>query len=212
MDLMTLNQLNQHLIFYARDALGPLGVMTGSYVLNQLLQGRLNQLGIRPRRLRGLWGIFVSPFLHASFDHLFFNAIPFYVLFTFLLAEGGWIQAVYVSLCIILFGGLMTWLLGRRAIHVGSSGWIMGMMGYILSECYLQRSLASWILGMLALYYLGSILLSLFPSEEHVSFEGHIFGFASGIMVSWKTFPSLYHLAYTLTPYLHHALQIPTSF
>ena len=86
---------------------------------------RLNILGIQPRRLLGLPGILFSPFLHADFNHLFFNSIPLLVLTDFILIEGA-PTYIHVSLTIILVSGFAVWCFGRRAIHIGASGLIMG--------------------------------------------------------------------------------------
>ena len=40
----------------------------------------LDQWGIRPRELSGLWGILFAPFLHGGFGHLLANTVPLIVL------------------------------------------------------------------------------------------------------------------------------------
>lgn len=44
--------------------------------------------GIEPRRLDGLDGILLAPFLHWGFGHLYANSIPLILLGTFVLAAG----------------------------------------------------------------------------------------------------------------------------
>jgi membrane associated rhomboid family serine protease len=151
---------------------------------NAAVHYRLNILGIQPRELFGLVGIPCSPFLHGSYNHLFFNSIPLFLLLNLMLAYG-WHAFEVFTVNIALFGGLMTWILGRNAIHVGASGVIMGYMGFLLMQAIHQRTAYSVILGILALYYCGSILLSLFPSDVKTSWEGHIFGFAAGLAVGY---------------------------
>ncbi|MEO5899471.1 MAG: rhomboid family intramembrane serine protease, partial [Ilumatobacteraceae bacterium] len=41
------------------------------------LDGRLDRFGIRPRRIDGLDGVILSPFLHLGFGHLIANTVPF---------------------------------------------------------------------------------------------------------------------------------------
>ena len=38
------------------------------------------KVGVRPRELKGLLGIFTAPFLHKDFNHLINNTIPFLLL------------------------------------------------------------------------------------------------------------------------------------
>ncbi|WP_316928121.1 hypothetical protein [Gillisia marina] len=39
-----------------------------------------NYLGIQPRSIKGLRGIFLSPFIHSDIKHLFHNTIPLFIL------------------------------------------------------------------------------------------------------------------------------------
>jgi len=59
----------------------------GVFVITSI-DRRLLYLGIIPRRLYGLPGILFAPFLHANFNHVFFNTIPLVVLSNFLLMNG----------------------------------------------------------------------------------------------------------------------------
>ena len=57
-----------------------MGAFWGVFVVNTLLGGALNSLGVIPRTAVGLRGILFAPFLHANFNHLVANSIPFLVL------------------------------------------------------------------------------------------------------------------------------------
>ena len=49
-------------------------------VVDQIAGGRLDRLGIEPREVDGLDGVLFAPFLHAGWDHLIGNTIPFLLL------------------------------------------------------------------------------------------------------------------------------------
>jgi membrane associated rhomboid family serine protease len=155
-------------------------LLWGILLLNTIVNYRLNWLGILPRHLLGLIGIPFYSFIHGSFNHLFFNSFPLFVLLAFMLTMG-----LPVFLCatifIIIANGLALWLFGRMAIHIGASGLIMGYWGYLLLFAYEHPSILSYILAIVCVYYFGSLLLSIFPSEERVSWEGHLFGLLAGI-------------------------------
>jgi membrane associated rhomboid family serine protease len=108
-----------------------LGLLFAIHIVNFIVGYRLNYFGIFPRQVRGLPGIVTSPFLHADFNHLFFNAIPLFVMVSFVLLEGMSVFII-VTAIIIFIGGGTTWLLGRRGVHIGASGVIMGYWGYLL--------------------------------------------------------------------------------
>jgi len=157
-----------------------LALFWGVFFISFLTGYRLNILGIYPRRFWGLPGIICSPFLHGDFNHLFFNSIPLFVLINFILIEG-LTRLIDISLTIIILSGCAVWLLGRRAIHIGASGLIMGYFSYLLVNAYQHPSISSVILAVVCLYYFGGFLLDLFPREERVSWEGHLFGFLAGL-------------------------------
>ncbi|HVV68550.1 MAG TPA: rhomboid family intramembrane serine protease [Gammaproteobacteria bacterium] len=153
-------------------------------VVNKIFGYRLNTLGIYPRSLHGLIGILASPFLHGSFQHLFFNTLPLLILGALVLVNGK-PEFLIVTAIIMGAGGFATWLFGRRVIHVGASGVILGYWGYLLFRAIEEKSALTIVLGLLCLYYFGSLALNLFPREERVSWEGHLFGFLSGLLASY---------------------------
>lgn len=159
-------------------------VLWGTFFLNKLLGDRLNLLGIYPRKWYGIPGIVCSPFLHGNFTHLLFNSIPLFILINFILLQG---ESVFfhITLLIVLMTGVSCWLFGRAACHIGASGIVMGYFSYLLMNAYQQPSLVNVVLGGLCLYYLGGLFSSLIPTDKTVSWEGHVFGFLSGIIANF---------------------------
>lgn len=154
-------------------------VLWGAYILTLLTGRRLLYLGIIPRHLIGLIGIFCAPFLHADFNHLFFNTLPLLVLSDFVLINGlpYFIKALT---SITLISGLLTWAFARPAIHIGASGVITGLWSLLMMNAYQNPSLTTIILGLLCIYYFAGIFLGIFPSQKGVSWEGHLFGLIAG--------------------------------
>ena len=150
---------------------------------NWLLGYRLNYLGLVPRRLFGIPGILFFSFLHGDFNHLFFNTIPLFILSSFLLTFGVY-SALMITIWIILTAGMTIWLLGRPAIHIGASSLIMGYFGFMLAQAYFQVSVNTIVIAFVCIYYLGGLFFSIFPGEEKVSWEGHLFGMLAGVAVS----------------------------
>jgi len=154
------------------------------HILNWMCGFRLNYLGIFPRKLFGLIGIFFSPFLHGNFNHLFFNSIPLFILVSFVLLSG---FSVFLCVTGIIFiiGGLGTWLFGRKGVHIGASGVIMGYWSYLLVEAYYHPTIVSVALAGVCLYYFGGLLFHLFPQQVRTSWEAHVFGFCGGITAAY---------------------------
>ena len=133
-----------------------------------------------PRRFVGLIGIFFSPLLHQNVNHLFFNSIPLFALGLIILARGLNVF-IMVTLIVSVLGGLLVWIAGRRAIHLGASGLVSGYFGFLVETAYTNPTLSSVVLGVLVAYYFAGIFFGIFPKEDKISWESHLFGFLSGI-------------------------------
>lgn len=149
-------------------------------IINWKTGSKLNYFGIYPRHPIGLIGIIFSPFLHANFTHLLFNSIPLFFLSIFMMTFS--VPVFYEATVIItLLSGFAVWCVGRKGIHIGASGVISGYFAFLLGMAYQVPSVATFFCAGLAVYYFGGILLSLFPGEAKMSWEGHLTGFLSGI-------------------------------
>ncbi len=157
--------------------------------LNFLCQYRLCVFGIMPRHPLGLIGIVLSPWIHGSFNHFFSNAMIFLALANLVALEGQ-MHFLVITLMIAVLGGGATWLFGRKALHVGASGVIMGYWGYLLVNAYQHPSLITIALGITCFYFFGGLLSHMIPDSAKESWEGHVFGVVSGI-VSALTYPAI---------------------
>ena len=154
------------------------------WIINLLLGGRLLYLGILPRHPIGLLGIIFSPFLHANFNHLFYNLLPLLVLSDFILVQGLDLYLI-VTVAITILSGFLVWCFGKKGLHVGASGLITGYWGWLVMNMYQGGSLLTIILGVISVYYFAAIFFGIFPSDKGVSWEGHLFGLVAGVVVSF---------------------------
>lgn len=163
------------------------GLMWGLEILDTFVFNRgLDTLGILPRQQIGLRGILFAPFLHAGFAHLAANTVPFIVLGWLIMAQSITNFVVVSVICIVL-GGLGTWLFGATGLHVGASGVIFGYLGFLLTRYYFDRRLSSGIVALFVGVTYGSVLWGVLPSVPGISWEGHLFGFLSGILAARLT-------------------------
>ena len=79
-------------------------------VLDQLSGNQLDQYGIHAREVDGMPEILTAPFLHAGWDHLISNSLPFLVL-GFLVLLSGLTRWLVSSLIIIIISGMTAWFL-----------------------------------------------------------------------------------------------------
>lgn len=181
--LVSLNAVFEQVRANVPIVLAIIGILILIHILNASLGYRLNIFGIIPRHPFGLIGIATSPFLHVNFNHLFFNSIPLFILSSLVLLEGMQ-MFLLVSLLVIVLGGLLTWIFGRRSIHVGASGLIMGYWSYLLANAWNKETLISIVLAGVCVYYFGGFFLEIVPGRKGVSWEGHLFGAIAGVLVA----------------------------
>ncbi len=164
-----------------------------TYVLGDRLQAN----GILPRRTAGLDGVLWSPFLHSGFPHLISNSVPFAVL-SALVLTGGRARYFRASAIIVALGGLGVWALaiGSNENHIGASGWVFGLLGFVLTAAVREKRPVSIISGVIAAVFYGGIIVTGIVPSEGISWEGHLFGFLAGIIaarlvVQKRSLPSL---------------------
>ena len=160
--------------------------MWGLEVIDLVIGQRLDSLGIEPRTATGLIGIPLAPLLHGGFGHLLANTIPFAVL-GFLTIMRGVSTFFVVTAFVTIVGGLFVWIVGSNGYHIGASGLIFGYFGYNLAMGIFERSLTSIALAVVVGVLYGSMIFGVLPGRPGVSWEGHLFGAASGAALAWLT-------------------------
>ncbi|MCF6765312.1 rhomboid family intramembrane serine protease [Thiotrichales bacterium 19S3-7] len=166
------------------------------HIINISVDYRLNVFGVIPRRRIGLFGIICSPFLHGDFGHLLSNSLMFLILGMLVISYGLYLFIV-ASILIIVLSGILTWLFARKAIHVGASSLIMGYWSFLLVLAYFYPSAFTIFVAGICILQLGYLVYSLMPTGARVSWEGHVFGFISGIITCFLlplVMPYLYQL------------------
>src|SRR5215218_11437999 len=153
-------------------------------VIDQIAGGRLDGAGIEPRDVDGLDGIVFAPFLHAGWDHLIGNTIPF-LLLGLAIGLGGAARVATVTVIVALVGGLGTWLVApEHTVHIGASGIVFGFASYLVARGVYSRSLAQIALGVVVLAVWGTTLLRGLVPEDGISWQGHLFGAVGGILAA----------------------------
>ncbi|MDQ3768422.1 MAG: rhomboid family intramembrane serine protease [Actinomycetota bacterium] len=170
------------------DAFGPLlglvAIMWIAEMVDVVLGGRLDGLGIEPRDTEGLVGVVLAPFLHAGFGHLIANTIPL-LLMGFAIALSGLARVVAVTVIVALVSGLGTWLIAAAGtVHIGASGLVFGYATYLISRGIFSRNLVHLALGGVIVLVFGTVLLGGLLPEEGVSWQAHLFGAIGGVLAA----------------------------
>jgi membrane associated rhomboid family serine protease len=146
---------------------------------------RLDNLGIHAQDIDGLPGIISAPFLHAGWDHLISNSLPFFIL-GFLVLLGGLARWLLASLIAIIASGLAAWLLTPgEVVILGASGLIFGWLTYLLARGLWSRrpGQVAVAIGVLVLY--GGLIFGVLPGQPGVSWQAHLGGAVGGVLAAW---------------------------
>ena len=159
------------------------GLMWASEILDLILPLSFDQFGIRPRQLDHLQGIVLSPFLHLGFGHLLTNTVSLLVLGSMLALSTRHLWLVTGG--VVLLGGLGVWLLGGpNTVHIGASGVVYGYAAFLAVYGFIARRFGQALLGMLVIVVYGSMIWGVLPIREGVSWQGHLFGAAAGVLLA----------------------------
>jgi membrane associated rhomboid family serine protease len=152
--------------------------------VDRIENGRLDAQGIEPREVDGLDGIVFAPFLHAGWDHLIGNTIPF-LLLGFAIALGGVARVAIVTAIVAVVGGLGTWLVApENTVHIGASGIVFGFASYLVARGVYSRSVAQIGIGLVVVAVWGTTLLRGLVPEDGISWQGHLFGAIGGVVAA----------------------------
>jgi Uncharacterized membrane protein (homolog of Drosophila rhomboid) len=144
----------------------------------------LTRFGIYPLTVQGLPGILLSPFIHADFTHLFSNSVPLFFLSLALFYFYSEV-ALKVLIWTYFLTGLLVWIAGREAWHIGASGVIYGLASFLFFSGIIRRYFRLIALSLLIVFLYGSMVWGLFPGVyKNVSWESHMLGFFSGLALS----------------------------
>ena len=154
-------------------------------ILDQLSGNQLDQLGIHAREVDGMPEIFSAPFLHAGWDHLISNSLPFLVL-GFLVLLSGLARWLISSLIIIVVSGMTAWFLTpANTIILGASGLIFGWLTYLLARGIWSRRPAQVAVAVVVLLVYGGLIWGVLPSAAGISWQAHLGGAVGGVLAAW---------------------------
>lgn len=142
-----------------------------------------NYLGIYPQKMEGLRGILFAPFIHSSLKHLFNNSIPLLVLGTALFY---FYRNIRWSVFVLGFigTGVLTWAIGRPALHIGASGIVYLLASFLFFKGIFSKRYQLTALALVVVFLYGSLLWYLFPIDPKISWEGHLSGFLVGLVLA----------------------------
>lgn len=165
----------------------PLLFVLGLWLIH-LAQVALNDswgfLGVYPRTISGLKGIFFAPLIHSSFQHLLSNSVPMLMLGSIIFY---FYQRVALRSFILIYflSGFVVWALARSVFHIGASGVVYGLVAFVFWMGIFRRSLRSIILALIVTVLYSGYFAGILPNQEGVSWESHLYGGLVGIFTAY---------------------------
>lgn len=154
------------------------------HLITYLIEIYPYKLGILPRNISGLVGVFTSPLIHGSFSHLISNTAPLMLMgvgiFYF------YPKVAYKVFAIIYLGtGILVWLFAREVYHIGASGIIYGFVSFLFFSGIFRKDNRSIALALVVILFYGGLIWGVLPIEQGVSWESHLFGAIAGIIAAF---------------------------
>jgi membrane associated rhomboid family serine protease len=146
--------------------------------------------GLIPRNFASLTGIVTHFFVHGSFNHILSNTLSFLVL-SLLLFTGYRKIAFGVFFNLLLSTGTILWLIGRNiengktVYHIGASGVIFSLFGFLLLSGLIRKNKPQMALSALVIFLYGYLVWGIFPIEKQISWDGHLSGLLGGLIFAF---------------------------
>ncbi|MBV6647516.1 MAG: rhomboid family intramembrane serine protease [Cyclobacteriaceae bacterium] len=140
----------------------------------------LGFLGISPRTINGLIGIFTAPLIHGNLNHLISNTLPMLFLGATLylffprIASQVFIQCYFLT-------NLFVWVFARPFYHIGASGLVYGIAFFLISFGWFTKHPKSILVSVVVVLIYGGLVYGVLPLNSHISWESHLMGAIVGV-------------------------------
>ncbi len=146
------------------------------------------RLGVFPRTFEGLIGIFTSPLIHGSWNHLFSNTLPLLVLGFVILSTYPRISKRVIP-WIYFLTGFWVWAAARPVYHIGASGIVYGLASFLFFIGIFRRDKKSIAVALFVAFLYGSLIWGILPFWPGISWESHLFGAVAGLLSALVFYP-----------------------
>jgi membrane associated rhomboid family serine protease len=154
------------------------------FLLDEFLGTHLKQYGMRPGSPEGLRGVITMHFLHGDWKHIGHNSLAFLVLNSFLFYFYRTIS-IKVFAWLFFIPGLFMWFWAREENHIGASMLIFGEAGFLFVSGLLRKDSKMLRVALVVALYYGSLIWYIFPIDPTISWEGHLSGLLTGVVLAF---------------------------
>ncbi len=80
--------------------------------------------------------------------------------------------------------GFFLWIIGRPSYHIGASGLVYALASFLFLSGLIKKNPRLAAVSLIITFLYGSMIWGVFPLKIDVSWEGHLCGLISGILVA----------------------------
>ena len=157
------------------------------YWADSLFLYQFYKLGVLPKSMEGLQGIFLMPLVHSAenFNHIINNSIPIFLLTMFLFYFYKEI-ALRIFVFSWIFTGLGVWVfaVNKGAYHIGMSGVIYSLVAFLFVSGTIRKYRPLQALSLFIAFVYGSMIWGILPVSPRISWEGHFMGLIVGVILA----------------------------
>ncbi|MDG1428887.1 MAG: rhomboid family intramembrane serine protease [Crocinitomicaceae bacterium] len=143
--------------------------------------------GLIPKDPSTLRGIIFMPLLHAKNDigHIMNNSVPTGILLAALIYYYRAIAARIFIISWLLTGiGLFVFADNTSSYHIGMSGMVYALAAFLFTSGVIRGYRPLQAIALFVAFVYGSMIWGIFPTEAHVSWEGHLSGMVVGVILA----------------------------
>ena len=145
------------------------------------------KFGVMPVEISSLKGILFMPLIHSKNEigHIINNTPPTFVLLAAIIYYYRDI-ALKVFILSWLFTGVGVWLFAENtnSFHIGMSGVVYAMAAFLFTSGVIRKYKPLQAISLFVAFIYGGMVWGVFPTETPISWEGHLAGLITGIILA----------------------------
>lgn len=141
-------------------------------------------LGTHAREWTFFYTALTGSWIHGNWEHLMGNVFSLagLSLLFLLFIKKGWLRFFLIQW---VFSGIILFFLAPKgSIHIGASTWSYSFAGFLTTLAFLHPNRKVLSLFFIICLWYGSMWWGIFPIDPRISFQGHISGLTTGVLIA----------------------------
>lgn len=146
------------------------------------------KFGVKPHDFANFKGVFLMPLIHSKREigHIVNNSFPTVILLSALIFY--YREIAFKVLAISWLGtglGILLLASDTNSFHIGMSGVVYSLAGFLFTSGVIRKHRSLQGISLFVAFVYGSMVWGVFPTDAHVSWEGHLAGMIIGVSLAF---------------------------